>query len=124
MGKRIQHYRDLIAWQKAMALAERIYGATKLLPRSEERGLKQQLRRAAISVPSNIAEGYGRGSRRDYIAFLRTARGSLYEIETQVLLAKKLKYLTEPQAASLLEDSAECSRLLNGLIGSLRDKGR
>ena len=122
MGKRIRHYRDLVAWQKTMALAKRVYGATELLPKSEDYGLKQQLRRAAVSVPSNIAEGYGRGSRRDYVNFLRTARGSLYELETQVLLAQSLDYLTRRQAESLLEDSAECSRVLNGLIGSLSGK--
>lgn len=118
----IRSYRDLLAWQKAMALAKRVYGATKLLPRDELYGLCRQLRRAAVSVPSNVAEGYGRGSRRDYASFLRIARASLYEMETQVLLAEDLQYLTAEQAQSLLIDTAECSRLLNGLIASLKER--
>ena len=117
----IRSYRDLIAWQKAMALAKRIYGATRLFPKEEVYGLTQQMRRAAASIASNIAEGYGRGSRRDYVRFLHTARGSLYEVETQVLLAKEMSYLTDKQAASLLEDTGECSKLLYALIKSLRE---
>jgi four helix bundle protein len=120
--KQIRSYRDLIAWQKAMALARRVYGATKLFPKDELYGLCQQLRKGAVSVPSNIAEGYGRGSRRDYVSFLRTARASLYEVETQVLLAEELGYLTNKQADSLLADADECSRVLNGLINSLRER--
>ena len=121
-GKAIRSYRDLVAWQKAMALAKRVYGASKLFPKSEQYGLCQQVQRAAVSVPSNIAEGYGRGSRRDYVGFLRTARGSLYEVETQVLLARDLEYLTESQAESLLQDTGDCSRVLHGLIASLAER--
>jgi four helix bundle protein len=115
----IRSYRDLIAWQKAMALAKRVYGATNLFPKGEQYGLSQQLRRAAVSVPSNIAEGWGRGKRRDYASFLRTARASLYEAETHILLSRDLGYLTDKQSESLLRDSAECSRVLHGLIASL-----
>ncbi len=118
----IRSYRDLIAWQAAMALAKRVYGATKLFPKSELYGLCQQLRRAAVSVPSNIAEGWGRGMPRDYISFLRTARGSLYEVETQILLAREVEFLTVRQADSLLEDTSTCSKLLHGLIKSLREQ--
>ena len=118
----IRSYRDLIAWQKAMSLAERVYSATKLFPENEQYGLCQQLRRAAVSVPSNIAEGWGRGSRRDYAAFLRTARGSLYEVETQTILANKLGYLTDEQAQALLAEADTCSRVLHGLIRSLTER--
>jgi four helix bundle protein len=118
----IRSYRDLVAWQMGMALAKRVYGATRLFPREEQYGLTQQLRKAVVSVPSNIAEGYGRGSRRDYLSFLRTARGSLYEVETQVLLARGLEYLTEKQSGSLLEDVRKCSRVLQGLIRSLANE--
>ena len=117
--KRITSYKDLVAWQLAMSLAKRVYGATKLFPKDEQYGLVAQLRRAGVSVPSNIAEGYGRGTRRDYVCYLRTARASLYEIETQVLLALALEYLTPKQAESLLADITECSRTLQGLIRSL-----
>jgi four helix bundle protein len=82
-------------------------------------GLVQQMRRAAVSVPSNIAEGYGRGGRKEYIHFLHIARGSLYEVETQTLIAGDLTYLTGEQVDSLLEDANECSRILGGLIKSL-----
>lgn len=105
-----------------MALVKRLYGATGLFPKEEIFGLTQQIRRAAVSVPSNIAEGYGRGSLRDYIRFLLTARGSLYEVETQILLAKELEYLTEKQTSSLMQDTGECSKVLNGLIVSLKKK--
>ena len=122
MSDEIRSYRDLIAWQKAMALAKRVYGATKLFPKEEMYGLVQQIRKAAVSVPSNIAEGYGRGSRMDYVRFLHMARGSLYEVETQTLISRDLSYLTDKQADSLLEDTDECSRLLGGLIKSLKTK--
>ncbi len=119
MSDEIRSYRDLVAWQKAMALAKRVYGATKLFPKEETYGLAQQMRRAAVSVPSNIAEGYGRGSRKDYVHFLHTARGSLYEVETHIFIAGDLDYLTNKQTDSLLEDTDECSRVLGGLIKSL-----
>ena len=101
-------------------LAKRIYGATKLFPKEEMYGLVQQMRRAGISVPSNIAEGYGRGGRKEYAHFLHTARGSLYELETQIFISRDLSYLTDRQADSLLEDADECSRILGGLIKSLK----
>ena len=118
----IRSYQDLNAWQLAMRLAGRVYRATKLFPKEELFGMVQQTRRAAVSVPSNIAEGYGRGSRRDYVSFLRIARGSLYEVETNIILAEQLEYLNGKQAKSLLDDLRECSRTLQGLIKSLSKK--
>lgn len=120
---RIRSYRDLVAWQEAMSLAKNVYRESSRLPKSEDYGLKQQVRRACVSVPSNIAEGYGRGSRRDYVSvsFLRRARGSLYEVETQILLAGELEYLTPEQTDPLLAQADECSRVLNGLITALEN---
>ncbi|MBT3200612.1 MAG: four helix bundle protein [Phycisphaerales bacterium] len=118
----INDYRDLMAWQKARTLVKRIYGATRLFPTDEMYGLTQQIRRAAVSVPSNIAEGYGRGSLGDYIRFLQIARGSLFELETQVILANDLEYLTEKQTDSLIEDMRTCTRVLQGLITKLKGK--
>lgn len=118
----ISDYRDLVAWRKARALVKRIYGATRLFPKDEMYGLTQQIRRASVSVPSNIAEGYGRGSLGDYIRFLQVARGSLFELETQVILANDLEYLTEKQTDSLDEDIQECARILQGLIAKLKGK--
>jgi four helix bundle protein len=115
----IKSYRDLVAWQKGMELCRKVYEATKTFPREEMFGLTQQVRRAAVSVPANIAEGWGRGSLADYVRFLRTARGSLCEVETEILICRELRYLPEPEAAEVLEACAVCSRVLHGLIASL-----
>jgi four helix bundle protein len=113
-------YRNLIAWQRAMGLVTGIYGATRGFPRDELYGLTNQLRRAAVSVPSNIAEGQARFSRREFHYFLSIARGSLVEIETQLCIAQNLGYLSTKQAQPLLTQTAELGRILNGLIASVR----
>lgn len=118
----IRSFRDLVAWQKAMALARRVYGAVRLLPDVERYGLSQQLRRAAVSVPSNIAEGWGRGAGKDCLRFLRIARGSLCEMLTQILLARDMEYLTHDQAQSLLDDAETCSKVLYGLMKGMKGK--
>ena len=115
----IKSYRDLIAWQKAMSLCADIYKTTAGFPKHEIYGLVQQLRRAAVSVPSNIAEGWGRACRADYIRFLRTARGSLFELETQMLLALRLAYVKQENADCVLPLAEEVGRVLQGLITSL-----
>jgi four helix bundle protein len=112
-------YQDLIAWKKAMSLVIEIYKGTKGFPKEEMFGLTSQVRRAAVSVPSNIAEGQGRLSQGEFHRFLGQARGSLMEVETQVLIARELGYLTETQANNLLESCAEEGRILNGLIASV-----
>lgn len=117
----IKSYQDLVVWQLGMRLARETYLATKALPKEEMYGLASQMRRASVSVPANIAEGYGRGSRRDYISFLRISRGSLYELQTQVQLCEGLQVLSPNACASLLSLANECSRVLNGLITSLRN---
>jgi four helix bundle protein len=116
------HYKDLIAWQKAMAMVLRVYEATEQFPKREIFSLTDQIRRAAVSVPSNIAEGQAHFHTREFIRFLRYSRGSLAELETQILIAKGLKYLPESQAEQLLNDAAEVSRILSGLISSLAAK--
>jgi len=118
----IGDYKDLVAWQKVRSLVRSIYEATRSFPAEERFGLTQQLRRAAVSVPSNIAEGYGRGSLRDYIRFLQMARGSLYEIETQLYLAQDMGYLEPGVAVSITDRCAECVRILQGLISALNAK--
>jgi len=114
-----QTFRDLIAWQLAKGLARLVYEATRAFPNEERFGLAMQLRRAAVSVPSNIAEGRGRGTKKDFAHFLMQARGSLYEVETQIELASDLHYLNNSEAARLLEACNELSRVLNGLINSI-----
>ena len=112
-------YQDLVAWQKAMDFAEEIYSATRLFPRDELYGLTSQLRRAAISIPSNIAEGQGRLTPGEFRQFLGHARGSLLETETQILMAGRLQYLDQEQVDRLVKRSAEVGRILNGLIASI-----
>ena len=113
-------YRDLVAWRKAMILVVQIYRATRNFPKDELYGLTSQLRRAAVSVPSNIAEGQARYSRREFHHFLSNARGSLAEVETQIMLAADLGYLCSKDADTLLLKTAELGRILNGLIASTR----
>lgn len=118
----LQHYRELIVWQKAISLVESVYRATNDFPKTEIYGLTSQVRRAAVSVPSNIAEGQGRSTTRDFLHFLSMAQGSLMEVETQITIAERLGYLKKQQEATLLESTAEIGRLLNGLCNSLNKK--
>lgn len=118
----VTHYRELIAWQKAMDLAVAVCEQTRTFPREEVYGLTSQLSRAAVSVPSNIAEGQGRHTTKDFIRFLGVARGSLQEAETQIILAKRLGYVNASQEAQLLDHCAEVSRLLHGLTNALKRK--
>ena len=113
----LNSHKDLIVWRKSVSLASKVYAATRLLPSDERFGLNQQLRRAAVSIASNIAEGSARSSRVEFIQFLHVARGSLSEIETQVMIAVDQGFMKE--AESPLAEIAEVGRLLNGLIRSL-----
>jgi four helix bundle protein len=118
----VQHYRELIVWQKAMNLVEMVYRATNGFPKTEMYGLTSQIRRAAVSVPSNIAEGQGRSTTRDFLHFLSVTQGSLMEVETQVTIAERLGYIEEKTEIALLDSTAEIGRLLNGLCNSLNRK--
>jgi four helix bundle protein len=115
-------YRDLIAWQKAMRFVIDIYVATQRFPSEQRYGLTNQLRRAAVSIPSNIAEGQARFSQREFHHFLSQARGSLVEIETQLHTARDLKYLQIAKADDLLATADELGRVLNGLIASIKNR--
>lgn len=117
---KVRTFRDLIAWQKGKELAKRVYVATKAMPADERFGLTNQMRRAAVSVVSNIAEGHGRQSRLDYLKFLRTARGSLAELATQLELVWELDLM--PSDAGVCDLLAEEDRVLQGLIRSLEKK--
>lgn len=117
-----QLYRDLVAWKKGMSLARDVYRATEVFPRSEVFGLRSQVRRCAVSVPSNVAEGYARFSDGDLLRFLRIARGSLAELETQLILARELEYLPASDCKSLLNDCDELGRVLTGLIASVSSR--
>ena len=112
-------FNDLIAWQRSMDLAEEVYRATRDFPKTEQYGLTSQMRRAAVSIPSNIAEGRNRRTTREFVNFLFIARGSLGELETQVRLATRLAYFAEPVSTALLDLCAEVGRLMTGLAKSL-----
>jgi four helix bundle protein len=118
----VKNYQDLIGWQKAMDLVEVVYHLTKRFPSEELYGLTSQIRRAAVSVPSNIAEGQGRSSPNDFARFLSIAHGSLREVETQILIAVRLKYLQESDAAQAMQLCGETGRILNGLMNKLRSR--
>ena len=109
-------FEDLHAWRLAMALVVDVYQQTLAWPKDERFGLTSQIRRAATSIPSNIAEGEGRASDREFIMFLNYARGSLYEVQTQVKVARRLNFLTESAARALEEQTTELGKVLNGLI--------
>jgi four helix bundle protein len=116
-------YRELLVWQKAKALAVQIYKATEQFPRNETYGLTSQIRRAAVSVASNIAEGQGRLTAAEFLHFLGQARGSLLELDTQLAIALDLTYLKPDQHEILDDEAYQALGLLNRLIESLR-KGR
>jgi four helix bundle protein len=117
----IASYRDLVVWQKAMRLAAEAYQIGRLLPKVEEYRLTSQLLRAATSVPTNIAEGHGRGTRKDYANFISIARGSLAETETILLLLVDVELLTNERAQPVLALCSEVGRMLNGLLARLRN---
>lgn len=112
-------YKDLFAWQKSMDLVTLIYKATAGFPKDELFGLTSQLRRAAVSIPSNIAEGQGRLSEKEFRHFLGQARGSLMEVETQLQIAVNLGYLQKEHTNKLFESCGEVGRILNGLLASV-----
>ena len=116
---RTRHYRDLLVWQKAMQLAREVYRSTEQFPGSETFGLRSQMRRSAVSVASNIAEGHGRLTDAQLKNCLGIARGSLFELETQLELAADLKFLDREAADHLLGLSTETAKLMNGLLGVL-----
>ncbi|OQB05619.1 MAG: hypothetical protein BWY19_00888 [bacterium ADurb.Bin212] len=115
----IQSYKDLVVWQKAVSLVEAVYRSTESFPKEEVFGLISQMRRSAISIPSNIAEGSSRGTRKDYCQFLRISLGSCSELETQVIIAEKLKFMDFSKSAKLLQQLNEIMKILNTIIKKL-----
>ncbi len=119
----LKSYKDLLVWQKSYQLCIEIYKMTKNFPTEERYGLISQIRRAAVSVPSNIAEGYGRKTTPDYIRSLYIAYGSNCELETQLMLAGDLGYVEKEVLERILSDHGEVERMLKSLIKSLENKG-
>ena len=125
MSTMINSYKDLKVWNKAMDLTTMVYDALKTFPPKEEYGLSSQMRRSSVSIPSNIAEGYGRNSTLDYCRFLQIALGSAYELETQVELARRLDYVDNDTANKLATQLTEIGRMLNSLINKIKlDKNK
>ncbi|MBR1762027.1 MAG: four helix bundle protein [Eubacterium sp.] len=113
-------YKNLDVWQKSMNLVVEIYGLLKFLPTTEQYALSNQMRRAAVSVPSNIAEGQQRNSPKEFISFLSIAKGSLAELETQLILCNMLGYLTEVQTETAMSLCQDIGRMIYALINSLK----
>ena len=120
MANAVRSYKDLVAWQKSMDLVTAVYRASQGFPKEEIFGLVSQTRRAAVSVPSNIAEGHARTSRKEFQYFLSNARGSLAELETQLTIAHQLAYIDETVINQLLDRLGEVGRILNGLLTALK----
>ncbi len=116
----IKSYKDLTVWQKSMELVESIYQTAEKLPSKENFGLKSQMQRASVSIPSNIAEGYGRQSKGSYAQFLSIARGSLFELETQIELCTRLKYIQKIESDKLQIEMTEISKMLTSLISKIK----
>lgn len=119
---KIRGYEDLKVWQKSMELVEMVYIATDRFPKKEQYRLVDQLCRAAVSVPSNIAEGSMRHTTKEYIRFVGIAQGSLAEVETQLMIAKKLNYIEENDYFNIMSVASEVGKMLNGLNTSLMRK--
>ena len=122
LEKKTSTYKDLIVWQKSIQLITDIYALTKTFPMDERFGIVSQINRAVISIPSNIAEGWGRELSKNYLQFLRISRGSLMETETLILIAKNLDYINEKDFYQINEKIEEVGKILQGLIKSIQHK--
>ncbi len=117
-------HKNLKVWQRSMTLVTNIYSVTKLFPKQEIYGLTSQIRRAAVSIPSNLAEGYAMSTVTHYLRFVYLARGSLAELETQIMISADLNYIAKEQAVELLSETEELSRMMSKLAISLKDRAK
>ena len=115
----VSNYRELVVWQRAMELVKETYRIVRLLPKEETYALSDQMRRAAISIPSNIAEGQARNSTKEFIQFLSIARGSKAELQTQLLICVQLKYVTEEEIYAAMCMAEEVGKMIGSLISKL-----
>jgi four helix bundle protein len=122
MNNKISSYKDLIVWQKSIDLVTDVYLLTKAFPTEEKFGIVNQLNRSVVSIPSNIAEGWGRESSKNYLQFLRISRGSLMEVETLLLISKNLEYINEVKFKTISDKIEETGKILQGLIKSIQQK--
>lgn len=120
----MSNFRNLIVWQKSMTLVTKIYNTTKKFPSEEQFGITSQIRRSAISIPSNISEGFGRNSDKEYLRFLNISVGSLFELQTQLEISKNIQYLTDEDFNLLYEDSREVERMLVSFINKIKERNQ
>jgi four helix bundle protein len=118
----MSNFRNLLVWQKSMSLTTKIYNSTKQFPKEEIFGLTSQIRRSSISIPSNIAEGFGRDSNKEYLRFLNISIGSLFEMQTQLEIAKNIQYLNEEEFNNLYKNSREIERMLVSFISKIKER--
>ena len=118
----IHNYKDLDVWKRSVAFTTEVYKLTARFPATERYGLSSQIRRAATSVPANIAEGWGRGSTREYVQFLTIARGSLMELQTHLIVGCNLGFMTQEELSVASTAIEEIGKMLNGLIGALKSR--
>ena len=120
MGK-IKSYKDLLIWQKGIEITEKVYLITNNFPQNELFSLTNQIRRASVSISSNIAEGFGRNSTKSYMNFLKISRGSLYELETQLIIADRLNYISDNELLKSINDLlSEEGKMINSYINKLK----
>ena len=119
---KMSNFRNLQVWQKSMTLTTKIYFSTRKFPNEEIFGLTSQIRRSAISIPSNIAEGFGRDSNKEYLRFLNVSIASLFELQTQLEIGKNIEYLTEQEFNKIYEDSRELERMLVSFINKIKER--
>ena len=122
MGNRVKSYKDLIVWQKSMDLVIEIYKLVKKLPKEETYSLSDQMRRAVVSIPSNIAEGYARKTTKEYLKFLSIANGSRTELETQLIICNKIGYLNEKEIEVAMQKSTEIGKMISTIAFKLTNK--
>ena len=115
-SKKIVSYQDLDVWKRGVELVKKVYKATSGFPKSEIYGLTSQIRRAAVSFPANIAEGWGRESSKNYVQFLRNSRGSLFELDTLIIIAAELQYLSPEISSGIRKEIEELGKMLNSII--------
>jgi four helix bundle protein len=118
----VRNYKELDVWKKSVAFTTEIYQLTSGFPNTERYGLSSQVRRAAVSIPANIAEGWGRGSVGEYIQFLTVARGSLMELETHLIVSCNLRFISSEALGAGSREIEEIGKMLNGLIGALKSR--
>lgn len=118
----MSNFRSLMIWQKSITLTTKIYNSTKKFPKEEQFRITSQIRRSAVSIPSNIAEGFGRDSNKEYVRFLNISIGSLFELQTQLEISKNIEYLTEEEYTILYDDSREVERMLVSFISKIKER--